>query len=308
MKHSIRHYRVFAALFAVISSPALAELPPSVRDMVEAAIATGDQEKVDIVIGIARQTNPSEAEELDALEASFKQRQALLVAKKEEAEKKAIRSAGLFQRWSGSGEIGAFRSSGNSNDIGATVAIALKRDGIDWEHDLTAKADFQRSDGVTTREQFLFAYQPRYHISQNVFSYALGQFERDRIQGFTSRISASAGLGVKLFDREHLKLSVEAGPAWRRTDYLLEPTTSTLAGRIGSKLNWKFSHKLALVEEASAYLESGNTTLTSLTGLEAGINDSLKARLSYLVEYDSEPGIDSVSTDTLSRVTLIYGF
>ena len=45
-----------------------------------------------------------------------------------------------------------------------------------------------------------------------------------------------------------------------------------------------------------------------ITGLEAKVSDRLTTRLSYDVEYDSNPPAGAVETDTLSRFTLVYGF
>ena len=44
------------------------------------------------------------------------------------------------------------------------------------------------------------------------------------------------------------------------------------------------------------------------SGLEATISDGLTTRLSYTVDYDSNPPAGAVSTDTLTRFTLVYGF
>ena len=82
--------------------------------------------------------------------------------------------------------------------------------------------------------------------------------------------------------------------------------------------DWRLSDSLKLTQDANATAETGgeavvivdgsNTSLSVITGLEAGLSDSLTARVSYSVEYDSNPPDGSVSTDTLTRFTLIYGF
>lgn len=276
--------------------------------MIEAAIATGDVDTVATVIAIARQTNPDAIEEINDLENDFAVTVEEVATAEAAAEEEAIREAGLFDIWSGEGELGAFRSSGNSSNTGLTAGIKLKREGIDWEHRLRARADYQRSNGVTTREQFLAAYQPRYNLSDRVFVYGLGQYERDRFQGYSARYSASGGVGYRVIREENMNLTVEAGPAYRRTEFISGLSDSNLAGFAGLDFDWQIAERIALTQEADAYLDSGTITLTSLTGLEAGLGDGLRARLSYGVEYDSDPPVGAVKTDTLSRFTLIYGF
>ena len=55
-------------------------------------------------------------------------------------------------------------------------------------------------------------------------------------------------------------------------------------------------------------VDASNTSLDFITGLNAKISNDLNARLSYAVEYDSNPPPGAVQTDTLSRVTIVYDF
>lgn len=303
-------------MFAV--QPAAAELPESVRDMVEAAIASGKKETVDAVVSIAKQTNPDDAAEIDAMKHAFDKRQEELAAQEAAAKEAKIRSAGLFENWSGKGEIGAFRSSGNSDNIGVSVTLALKREGIDWSHRFSASTDYQRSNDVTSREQYQVTYEPRFQINPRLFGYGLAQYESDRFQGYSSRYSASGGLGYKLFDQPDLKLSIKAGPAWRRTDFVSGDSESKVAALFGMDFDWAISDRLALTQDtnlvadaggsATAIIDSSNTTINLATGLEAKISNALTTRLAYMVEYDSNPPAGSVSTDTLTRFTFVYGF
>ena len=54
--------------------------------------------------------------------------------------------------------------------------------------------------------------------------------------------------------------------------------------------------------------DSANTTINLVTGLDFQVSNRLRSRLSYQVEYDSNPPPGAVGTDTLTRATLIYGF
>ena len=55
-------------------------------------------------------------------------------------------------------------------------------------------------------------------------------------------------------------------------------------------------------------VDSSNTTLNLLSGIDFKVSDRLRSRLSYQLEYNSNVGPNKESTDTLSRFTLIYGF
>lgn len=297
-----------AAILAALPATAHAALPDPVRAMIEAAIATGDADKAKAVIEIARQTNPDETQEIDALEAGFKAQLARAAAEEAARKEKALRSAGLFDNWSGKGELGASRSTGNSRETGVTAGLALERKGIDWRHKLRAHVDYQRSDGVTTKEQFLAAYEPNYTITDGLFAYGLAQYERDRFQGYASRVSVSGGLGYRVIETDALHLSIKGGPAWRRTWFTGDGHDDRIAALAALDAHWDFAKGLSLTQEASAFLQSDNSTFTSTTGLQARINGNLSTRFSYTVEHDTDPPAGAVSTDTLSRFTLIYDF
>lgn len=308
MPNSTSITATLAALsFVIAPSAALAELPDPVRDMIDAAIATGDEAKVRTVIDIARTTNPDDGAELDTILAGFETNLAAAQAEEAAAKEAEIRSAGLLENWSGQGELGAFMSSGNADNTGVTASLALTKDGINWRHKLTARADYQESEGVTTREQFLAAYELNRKISDRLYAYGLAQYERDRFQGFAARYAASGGLGYDVLT-DGPTLSVKAGPAWRRTEFIGGGSTSSIAGLAAADFDWAISDNLTFTQDASAFIQSGSSTFVSDTGLQASISDAVSVRLSYTVEHDTDPPAGAVKTDTLSRITVIYGF
>ncbi|HSF13326.1 MAG TPA: DUF481 domain-containing protein [Erythrobacter sp.] len=312
----LRGLLIGAALAMV--APAHAALPEPVRAMIEAARATGDEAKVRTVIELARATNPDDAAELDAIAADFETHLAAERAAAAAAKEAEIRSAGIFANWSGKGEFGAFRATGNSSNTGITTGLTAQREGIDWRHKLTGRVDYQRANGVTTREQFLASYEPNYNITNGFYFYGLAQYERDRFQGFSARYAVSGGLGYQVLNAKDVQLSLKAGPAYRVTEFVDGRSESRVAGLVGLDFDWSITDNLKLTQDTNAVAETGgsavaiidsrNTTLNLVTGLNAKINSSLSTRFSYAVEYDSNPPPGAVQTDTLSRVTLIYDF
>lgn len=308
---------VLAALLP-IASPAAAELPEPVRAMIDAAIATGDDTKVHTVAELARATNPADIDEIDAILANFDARVAVRKVAEAEAKVQQILSAGVLENWSGKGEFGAFRATGNTSNTGITTGLTINRQGIAWRHRLTGRVDYQRANGVTTREQFLARYEPNINVSDNFYVYALAQYERDRFQGFSGRYAVSGGMGYQALKGSDIELSVKAGPAYRVTQFVDGRSESRIAGLIGLDFDWSITDRLKLTQDTNAVAETGgsavaiidsrNTTLDLITGLNAQINSSLTARFSYAVEYDSNPPPGAVQTDTLSRVTLVYDF
>ncbi len=314
----LRMIALAAAGWLALSAPARAELPEPVRAMIDAALATNNQTKVRTVIEIARTTNPDDAAELDAILAGFETKVAEAKAAEAAAKEAQIRSAGVFQNWSGKGEFGGFRGTGNASNTGITTALNIERKGIDWRHKLTGRVDYQSANGRTVREQFLGRYEPNFNISESFYAYALAQYERDRFQGFSARYAVSGGIGIQAIRKDDVQLALKAGPAYRVTEFVDGRDESRIAGLIGIDFDWNITDRIKLTQDTNAVAETGssaiaiidsrNTSINVITGLNAKINNKLSARLSYAVDYDSNPPPGAVQTDTLSRVTLIYDF
>ena len=307
-------YSLFATplLAVLLSVPAHAELPEPVQAMIDAALESGDPATVRAVISIARQTNPDDAEELDAMLAAFNEEQAPLAKAEEPATQAAplavVEEQGFFDNWKGTGQMGAFRSTGNSSNSGISAGLELTRNTDSWRHKLTAQADFQRSNGVTTREQFLFGYEPHFELSDAFYVYGLGQYERDRFQGFSARYAASGGFGYRVFDSESMTLNLQGGPAWRRTEFTDGTSERDLSGFLSADFDWQILETLKFTQDVRAFLQSDNSTISSNTGIQTRFAENFSLGLSYSVEIDTDPPVGAVKTDTLSRVTLIYDF
>lgn len=299
---------VILGAIALTPQSALAEVPDPVRAMIDAAIAKGDAPTVRAVMDLARETNPADIDELNAMQAQFEAAEAekaTAAAAQEEADK---RNAGLLENWSGQGQLGAFRSTGNTSDTGVTAGVTLERVGVDWRHKLTGLVDYQETNGVTTREQFLAAYEANYDLSDRLYAYGLVQYERDTFQGFSARYSGSGGLGYRIIENDNMQLSVKAGPAYRQTEFVDGTSDSSIAGLAALDFDWQIAENLKLTEDASAFIQSGGNTFVSTTGLVAGLGSGFSASLSYTVEHETNPPAGAVKTDTLTRATLIYDF
>lgn len=283
-------------------------LPASVRAMIEEASRSDDSAALAAVVKVALVTQPYDAEEIRAMQRAYLDRKASTLAARTREETDRIRNSGALELWKGQIELGAFHSTGNTSNVGFTGALKLDRKGIDWEHTIQLNADYQKDAETITREQYAAFYQPRYTLNDDLFMYGRAQYEKDEIQGFRDRYSLSGGLGYRVLTGEKLSLSLEAGPALRRTVYLDEPTETTWSTLATLDLGWRVNQSIKLTQNASTYVGSDDSTFTSLTGIEAGMAKGLKAKLSYSFKHETSPPQGAIKTDTISRFSLVYGF
>ncbi|WP_243652359.1 DUF481 domain-containing protein [Novosphingobium sp. PhB165] len=283
-------------------------LPENVRAMLESAIRTGDSATVAAVVRVALDTEPYDKDEIRAMKKSYDDEAARQLAAKANAETQRIRQSAILELWTGKVELGAFRATGNTSNFGFSGALNLDRKGIDWQHTVQLTADYQKDSGTVTREQYLASYQARYTLNDGLFTFGRTQWESNEIQGFRDRYSLSGGLGYRVIKRSDLALSVEVGPAVRRTRFVVDPSETTWSTLTSLDFSWKVDNTLKLTQTASSYIETGNSTFTTNTGIEAGMSKSLKAKLSYSFSHESSPPDGTLRTDTISRFSLVYGF
>jgi putative salt-induced outer membrane protein len=278
---------------------AAAPLPDAVAAMLDAA--AGDEAQLKTVADIAKKTNPGSVAEIDAKLAEIAKAQAA-------AREEKLASQGFFEGWSGSGEAGAFLSSGNTDTQGVAVGVNIAKETRSWKHALRGFVDYQRQDGVTTRERYFAGYEGNYNITPNFYALATLSYEKDEFSGFTRRFAQSLGLGYKIVNTETLRLALEAGPALRQTKFTDGVSDSTFAARGGLDVLWVITPGIELTENATVFYDSANTSFQSLTALTAKLTSVLSARASFQYNSESDPPIGLGNTDTVSRLTLVYAF
>ncbi|SEJ87780.1 putative salt-induced outer membrane protein [Sphingobium sp. AP50] len=276
-------------------------LPPSVREMMEAAIANGNETEIATVAKIAKQTNPASADEIQRMVNSWKERT-------KATHDTVIREARFNELWTGRIEAGGFRSTGSTSEIGISAAATATRTGIQWTHKLTASADYRRANGVTSRERYFGSYEPRYEFDARGFAYGLAQFERDTSIGYDERYTGSVGVGYKLIMSKPVDLSADIGPSIRHAKYIIGERETKLGVRGSMALAWRATPTLTVKQTASGYAESDVYTLNSLTSVETKVSTRWSAAFSYNVQYESETVLAARDFDTLSRLTLTYDF
>lgn len=291
-----------AILIATLAGAGAAEaapIPEAVAKMIDAA--AGDPAALKTIADIARKTNPDAASEIDAKVAAITRAAA-------DARTEKLAAQGFFDGWSGSGEAGAFATSGNTSNTGVALAAGLTKESRKWKHSVRAAADFQRQGGATTKERYFAGYEGNYKISDRLYALATLAYERDKFSGFNSRFAESLGVGYKVIDKPKLRLAFEGGPALRQTRFTDGRNDNRVAGRVAGDFWWQITPLLAFSEDATLFADSGNTSLMSLTALTAKLGGRLSARASFQLNTESNPPLGRRKQDTLSRVTLVYAF
>lgn len=281
--------------------PAPVETSIEVRAMLDAAMKAGDEGAVNAIVKYAKAADKERA-------ASFERAASAWKRERREAAERRIREARFIDLVKGRAEVGGYYMTGNTEQIGLTGVLDLRREGLEWRHKLRLQADYQESLGVTVRERYLASYEPNWKIDDRRYVYGAAQFESDRFLGFDTRASLSAGAGYTAVRTSDLRIDLELGPAFRHTEFTDNTIESQLAARGKLDLDWKLSRSITFSQDASAYVQEANSTVTGKTALRARLFGPFSAQMSYAVNYESAPPIGRKNTDTTSRASLLVDF
>ena len=288
-------------LLANAPDPQSVMIPETIRAMLDAALEAGNEADVNTIAKYARAADPLSGDAVLAIAEKWK-------ADRAAQRTQVIRQASFLDLWSGKAEVGGYLTTGNSDTAGGTAVLDLNREGLRWRQKFHAQADYQSNQNITTREHYLASYEPNYKIDDRAYIYGVAQYEGDRFLGYFNRYSTSVGAGYSVIKTAGTKLDLELGPAYRYTEFTDDTEQSSIAARGTANFSVRILSGLSVSQVASAYVQRYNSTLSGTTSVNAKLIGPLSAALSYSVQYESEPPVGSVSTDTTSRASLVYSF
>ena len=276
-------------------------IPEPIIQIIREAAKTGNAATLQTTVNLAKTTNPRSVAEIDGLVASLQR-------ESEAARIARVSTEGFFEGWKGEGEIGASLTTGTSKNKTVAVGINLMKDGLNWRHKLVGIANYVRSDDTTTADRYLASYQADYKFTPRLFAYGLLQWEQDRFAGYNRRYTESLGLGYTIVDTPEFNWQVSAGPALRQTRFITHESESATTGHAGTIFLWNISPTTVFTEDLGTYLGGSDNTYFSTTALTTKVMGDISARASFNVTSESNPppGIDS--TNTITRLTLVYSF
>lgn len=286
---------------AAASAESDSAIPPPIRAMLDAAMASGNENDVKAVAKYAAVAAPGASDELVRRVNDWQ-------TERRASALRVQQQASFFELLKVHAELGGYRTTGNTNDAGLTAVLDLKREGPRWRHKVHLQTDYLRSNGVTSREHYVVDYEPNYRLDPRTYIYGQAQYESDRYLGFNDRVSVSVGAGYSAIKRSNMTLDVELGPAFRGTEFTDDTSESNIAARGSLDFGWKLTHALSLKQNTSAYLQEANSTVSSKSALDAKLIGPLSAQLSYTMQYESLPASGAKTTDTTSRASLVVDF
>ena len=220
--------------------------------------------------------------------------------------------------WTGEGSFSAGFTTGNTETTDLGLGVKLAREAGPWTVALEAAADYAETEGQETKNRMFIAGQLNRDFSDRLYGFGRASYERDEFSGFDSRTFIGAGVGYHVIAGAPTTWDVEIAPGIKLDDIreitlpgpviIPAQSDSSVSVFAASKFTHAFNDNVRLSNDTTVTYAETSTQLANTLAVTADLTGALAARFSVDVRHDTDPPIGFESTDTATRVSLVYAF
>lgn len=216
--------------------------------------------------------------------------------------------------WSRSVTLGYSRSGGNTVESEASGALAVTRKTDDDEWNFRASALYGSGDRKMDEQKYygMLRYGWSFGQDKEWYDFVKLEADHDRFANIDYRFVPTAGIGYWFADEDQWKLKAEVGTGWEYTSY----RDGTTSGSDVVLVPRGYVKKLLigdlwLEEDLTAYLvvdDYDRYRLRSETSLIQKISEQLSWKLSFVDDYNANPGGNAKKNDYRLISSVEYAF
>ncbi len=211
--------------------------------------------------------------------------------------------------WSGSVGLGAVVTSGNTETTNLSGDAVAKLDRENWRHKFEAAALLAEDSGGKTAERYLLGYKVDYKLDARSYLFTALRAEFDKFSGFDEQLSATAGYGYRVLDTASDIMDLEIGAGVRRNKFDNGNTETEGVGRAALDYIHRFSGSNAEFRQGILVLAGeNNTSVDSVSAIRANLISSIAMEAALKIKYNSDPIDGKEETDSITSLSLVYGF
>ncbi len=236
-----------------------------------------------------------------------------MVAAKDEVKQRYTRSDDAMavaesKGWSGSVGLGAVVTAGNADTSNFSLDTTARLEQEKWRHRFDASATVAENDGTKTAERYLAGYKLDYKLDHRSYLFTALRAEFNKFSGFDQQLSGTVGYGYRVLDSAVDTLDLEVGAGLRKNKYDNGNTESENVGRLALDYIHRFSEQSQFRQGLLVLGGADNTSVNSITAIRANLISSVAMEAALKIKYNSEPPGDKENTDTITSLSLVYGF
>ncbi len=212
------------------------------------------------------------------------------------------------QGWSGSAELGAVYTTGNTENTSFDGKLTVNYLRAPWEHGLLLQAYTASESGQRTGERYLANYKGRRDLSERSYAFGNLRYEDDRFSGFRYQASQTLGYGRRLIDSEHHKLKGELGVGARQSETETGEQNRVAVGTLGGDYTWLISPTSSFLQTLLVVAGEDNTEVSAVSTLKVRIHQALALAVGLDVKHNTDVPAGRKNTDTKTTINLVYDF
>ena len=219
--------------------------------------------------------------------------------------------------WTGQGEAGLIKASGNTESENFNVGLNFKNEGEFLSHDINFALYQASADGVDSAESVAASYKLKYNLTERGYLFGALSYLDDEFDGFTEQSSVAFGYGYKVIDSEPVGWDLGAGVGYRDTSELTilddgtEIEGDDLSGEtlvLLSDYRNQLTPNTQFLDRFVAEIGSENTFVENDAALVVSMNDKFALKAGVLIRHNTDPAPGSEETDTITSINLLYNF
>jgi len=218
---------------------------------------------------------------------------------------------------SGEVNIGGSMATGNTDTTRIDAEIKARFKAGRMEDNYRLLAEFADDNGTTTAQRILGSVESRYDMQERLFIFGYLEYDDDKFSGFKYEVEAAFGAGYKVFDDANKRLLIQAGPGYRYSKLstptppappLVNSSQDEFLIRGSADFEYDISDTTDLTNNFIVTWDSDRTKIENTTALTSKLLGDLSTRLSFNIRHNTDPPLLTKKTDTLTKVSLVYGF
>jgi putative salt-induced outer membrane protein YdiY len=203
------------------------------------------------------------------------------------------------ENWSGEARLGLRYDGGNSDRQDYTLGLQAERALAVWGFESELSYAYSEVEGAVGRDELRASAQVDREAGERWTLYANGEYRNDALSGFDYTGLAGVGVGYRVFARDDLAWTLEAGPAVRIVAPETGDASYVAALDLGSDFEVQITEAVRFTSATSALIAE-TSRAEQRFALDTALGSLWALRLSYqyTYEFEPEPGFENADTRT----------
>ena len=212
--------------------------------------------------------------------------------------------------WSGAGELGFVKTSGNTDSSALNVNLEIVRTTERWRYRFAGTALTTSENGDKDNERYTAEAQADRKLGEKGYVFGVYRYDADKFGTYDPSQTFTIGYGRELMKSEKHVLKGEIGGGYRKLEERLTgETESDAILRILLDDAWQVFSTTSWTNRLLIETGSNNTFTQWNTGLTVSMTDAFAVRLGFELRNNSKvPPGDSKKTDTITSANIVYSF